>query len=38
VGTINPLQAIGLGFLNNPKQSFDTLKETITGGGGYGGY
>ena len=34
VGTINPLQAIGLGFLNNPKQSFDTLKETITGGGG----
>ena len=29
VGTINPLQAIGLGFLSNPGESFQTLKNTV---------
>ena len=31
-GEISPLQAFGLGFLNNPTQSFNTIKETITSG------
>ena len=33
-GEINPLQAFGLGFLNNPTESFNTIKETITSGKG----
>jgi len=35
-GEINPLQAFGLGFLNNPTESFNTIKETITSGKGKG--
>ena len=28
-GTINPLQAFGLGFLNNPRESFKNLRDEV---------